>query len=305
MPVAGAGRGSSASSSLDLTQAQGSRGILELEASMKIEVNQGTVVVSDGGLVAEARSPLWFGHLGCKRLATVKKDRADARKKARDKGQVEPAEIPAAIFTAWDRACPGWASPKAGAAEGAGDALARGLAVSGASSIELWDTMRSGSDYWRPGALLSQAVAPLGASRASFGRLEELCPPAELLEKLRELKLPWADYAQQYADWLEQDGRIDLAVGVVALAQARSRLAVFYCTDAYIPGYADRAQWASEIPYRKRHWPLASDLREEGCHRVVLADLLVRRIRKLGATAEIVELDPTRGDAWRVSAAEA
>lgn len=265
---------------------------------MIIKRDEDTLIVSDGGLVAEVTLPLRFGHLGCKRLSTVRTDRMAARKKAQEKSEEPPPEIPAATIDFWETVVPNWKSPQEGAVESVTLALKRALEISGASAIELWDTMRGGSDYWRGGKLLSKAVEPLGTCAASFGRLEELCPTEELLGRLRKEKLPWSEYAQQYADWISEEGRIDLALGVCAFAQARGRLAVFYCTDAYIPGYGNREEWGSDTPYRDRQWPLASNLREEGCHRMVLADMVVRRCRELGVRAEVIEVDPSRPGAW-------
>ena len=94
--------------------------------------------------------------------------------------------------------------------------------------------------------------------------------------------MTFAEYAEAYAAWLLEDHRLDLAVAAVIMAQARSRLAVFYCTDPFIPGYADGAEWLSETPFSARRWPLSALLREEGCHRIVLAELLARRFRELG-----------------------
>ena len=64
--------------------------------------------------------------------------------------------------------------------------------------------------------------------------------------------MTFAEYAQAYGAWLLEDGHLDLALAAVIVAQARSRLTVFYCTDPFIPGYADGAEWLSDTPFSQR-----------------------------------------------------
>lgn len=107
--------------------------------------------------------------------------------------------------------------------------------------------------------------------------------------------MPFAEYAERYADHLRAEGRLDLALGAVIEAQARRRVAVFLCTDPFIPGYAEGREAFSTTPFRERSWPLQALLRDAGCHRVVLTDLLGQRLRAEGLGVRLLELDPTRG----------
>jgi hypothetical protein len=247
--------------------------------------------LSDGALKASVAAPVRFGHLGCRTLGKVLEDRRAEQRAARKQGIRPLPDLPDSLLAHWDREVPGWRKGT-GAAKDAGGAFRQAVAVSHARGLELWDTMRVGSDYWRPGKLLTQAVE-LAAVPVEYARLDVLCPPASLLEEFQTTSMGFPEYAGRYVAWLEQDDRIDLAVAGVIRAQARGLLAVFYCTDPFVPGYAVPSEFASEIPFAKRSWPLAGVLRDEGCHRVVLADLIARRLASLGVGGVVVELDPT------------
>ncbi len=242
--------------------------------------------VVEEGLLATAVAPIRFGHLGCKVLRTVLEDLKKSG-----------TALPDSVARLWDRKAPDWRkAPSTGAAGTVASALKRALATSNALGLELWDTMRGGSDYWRPGKLLSDAAAHFAEGVVSFRRLDALCPPAELLgEFRRDPSMPFAEYAERYADYLRAGGRLDLALGAVIEAQARKRVAIFLCTDPFIPGYAQGSEALSTTPFRSRSWPLQAPLRDAGCHRVVLTDLLGQRLREEGFVVRLLELDATRG----------
>src|SRR5438552_248858 len=84
--------------------------------------------------------------------------------------------------------------------------------------------------------------------------------------------------------WGAED-RIRLAAAAVLLAQARGRLAAFYCVDPYIPGYGRARELLSAVPYAQRSW--AAGLREDGCHRVVLAEETTRFFRDRGVAVRL------------------
>ena len=257
---------------------------------MQFAVEGERLVVSDGDLRASAAPPVSFGHLGCRTLGKVLEDRKGAQKDALTAGKTPPPDLPPELIAEWDRKMPGWRKSKSATGD-VGRALREAQVASRTKGLELWDTMRGGSDYWRPGKLLSDA-AEVASVRVEYARLDELCPPKALLVEFRR-GMTFPEYARQYSEWLTADSRIDLGVAAVVRAQARGLLAVFYCTDSFIPGYADPRELATPIPYEKRRWFLASDLRDEGCHRVVLADLIARRLATLGVGGSVLEIDPT------------
>jgi hypothetical protein len=243
----------------------------------------------EGGLVARARLPIRLAHLGCKTLDKVQ-------------GTIKAAPT---VATTLDQLLPSWAKkPEGGAVEAVSRALRHALDASGSLGFELWDTMRKGAEFWCVGDGLS-TLANRFPGALTIEREETLCPSLELLGRLRESALPFPAFAQAYADELEQSGGLDRAVAAVVRAQARGRLATFMCTDPYVPGYARRkshgalADGAGHGGYDDLAlWPLAQALPSLGCHRVVLADLVVRRLRCLGLAAaevQLLELDPTRG----------
>jgi hypothetical protein len=175
--------------------------------------------------------------------------------------------------------------------------LARSLAsllqYTGATGIELVDTMRKGSDYWRPGNLLSEAVrsmesnAQLESNRVSFGRFDALCPSALLLQEFqRNESMAFGEYAAAYA--AESNARgLELAVSECIVSNARGRIPVYYCTDPFLRGYCSSSQALGD--YRLRTWMPA--LRDAGCHRVVLVEELVKAFTAHGFQVELFELD--------------
>ena len=167
--------------------------------------------------------------------------------------------------------------------------------VSGANGIHLVDTMRGGSDYWRPGKLLSDGVQEMrqgvidgSPAPVSYGRFDELCPSLQLLERFRKHdSMSFGNYAAEYANELLGNGALEKALADCIVQNSRGWLPVFYCTDPYIKGYCPSTEALS--PYTTRNW--TPQLRQTGCHRVVLVEELTRRIIAQGFTVEVFELD--------------
>lgn len=100
----------------------------------------------------------------------------------------------------------------------------------------LYDTMRKGSDYWRPGNLLTLAAQVVRDNvphhAVSYARQDVLCPPLELLEQFRTTAMTFGEYATEYAAYLREGNPspLSVAAGAVILAQLQGFLAAFYCT---------------------------------------------------------------------------
>ena len=159
--------------------------------------------------------------------------------------------------------------------------------------------MRNGSDYWRPGNLLTKTAdgirhkAPEGWV-LTYARDDRWCPPAELLDEFRDKEtMPFGEYAARYAKSLTGEA-IEAAAWAVISAQAQRKMAAFYCTDPYLPGYGDSTQTGT-VTYEQRPWldqrPGMERLREYGCHRVVLAEEVARFLVKCGASVVLYEID--------------
>jgi hypothetical protein len=101
--------------------------------------------------------------------------------------------------------------------------------------------------------------------------------------------LPFGCYAQRYAEYLQHGGHVRQLAAAVVMAQAAGRLAVFLCTDPYLPDYGRAADVEAGTPYAQRLW--LPELRSEGCHRVVLAEEVTRLFRSNAFTVELVEVD--------------
>ena len=103
--------------------------------------------------------------------------------------------------------------------------------------------------------------------------------------------MSFGQYALKYSEYLNHDGILQLAVASVIFNLAQGRLPVFYCVDPYIPGYGDPREFCSHIPYDQRSW--LSDLRAEGCHRVILAEEIVKVLLRYVNHVTVLEVDPT------------
>jgi len=250
-----------------------------------VRIEARRIELRSGDARFEAEAPFVFGHLGCRTLrswAGAPKDaelRAARRAFARERVGEE-------VLVACGREK---------ATERLGRTLAEGLAGRGLAGVDLWDTMRTGSDYWRPGGLLTQAAASRGLD-VRYLRRDDLCPEPELLARFRRSGMPFAHYAAEYGASLEAEGgrRLQLAVEAIVRAQAEGRVAVFYCTDPHLPGYAPADQLCSDLPLEERAWCPDPLVREEGCHRVVLADRIGRWLLERGLDLELLEFDVTR-----------
>jgi hypothetical protein len=243
-----------------------------------ISIGDTALEVRWGSLTARVdRSKVRFAHLGCMLLGTIK-------------------QVPAELGAHWDeRFGRAWKNKK-----DATERLARSLAVTAeqaqAKGIVLWDTMWQGSDYWRPGNLLTKTADHLRRLRpgcdVAYAREDALCPPAELLEAFRaDTQMTFGQYAEEYARYLRSEDRLSVAAGAVLQALACDRLAVFCCIDPYIPDYGRTQEVLRGTSYADRHWQ--AGLREEGCHRVVLAEELARFFVERGVGVQVLEAEPT------------
>jgi hypothetical protein len=225
-------------------------------------------------------SAVRFAHAGLMLLGKIKK-------KVRENAPDHAAAWEEAFGPAWkdDKE----AKPKLAAS------LADTMKQAGVGGLVLWDTMRNGSDYWRPGNLLTEAVDLVRqfdpSAAISYAREDGLCPPASLLDRFaKDGAMTFGEYAEQYAQYLRSEGRLAIAAAAVLTALAVDRLAVFYCVDPYIPGYGDPSQAVSDLSYTARSW--MPGLRDEGCHRVVLASELARYFLGLGLHVQLLEVNP-------------
>lgn len=240
---------------------------------------------ANGHREALPSSRVALAHLGCQLLKNVKVERI-------------PARIRDRLEQAHGRR--GWRGATVGATNQVGAVLAKALTALSEEpaafiGVSLIDTMRGGSDYWRPGNLLSAAADTLRELRPSavveYLRYDELCPPRELLDRFRASRPGFGAYAAEYAAWLRADGGLELGLAVAVMSLARGLLPVLVCTDPYVPGYLPPG--SDDLPYAKRPYP--TGLEELGCHRVVLAEELSRRFASLGVAAKVLGLDPSHG----------
>jgi hypothetical protein len=237
--------------------------------------------VTWGGLTARVEgSEVQFGHLGCKMLGTIK-------------DQVKRASL----LDQWNVQLGRNWKDTTDSTKRLGKTLAVTTGQASVQGLVLYDTMRKGSDYWRPGQLLTEAVEHLRSedphTETSYAREDLLCPPIDLLEESRKHAMPFGQFAERYAQYLRTAGGLELAVALVLLASASGRLAVFYCTDPYIPGYGRPNEMDTETPYTQRHWLL--QLPEEGCHRMVLASELIQFLVNKNIAVRLFEIDQTFG----------
>jgi len=244
-----------------------------------IEVHHSGMLVREGGVAADVPGgTVQFAHLGCKVLGSL-------------------ASVPPEIAVQWDARFGGrarWAR-KLHVQQRLTTALVKTAAAANVNGFVLWDTMRLGSDYWRPGKGLT-AVADLlrqqlPTCEVTYERVDALCPPALLLKQFRRGEMSFGQYAQAYAEHLRGCGGVEWAAAAVLMAAARRRLAVFYCVDPYIPGYADPREILSDRPYEQRSW--LPGLRDEGCHRVILTEEVTRFFIENGFPVSLFAVDPT------------
>jgi len=172
-------------------------------------------------------------------------------------------------------------------------ALEDAIQKSGQNGAVLWDTMRSGSDYWRPGKLLLEVVEEMNPRYTiSYSREDFLCPPKKLLHEFMDSDMSFGEYAEQYAQYLKTGNILNMGMAYVLLGLARQQLPIFYCVDPYIPGYTNPNELFSNTPYKERYWLPA--IPKEGCHRVILVEEIVKKFAKFNVAIHIFEVDSTR-----------
>jgi len=242
---------------------------------------EGRLVAYDGRLHVEAPATLTFGVLGLKCVSKVKSSLPS------NYAQELKALLPR---QAWSR-CP---PPDLGAV----GAVARVLATACASvgdwveGVDLVDTMRGGSGYWRPGKLLLQVADQLREQGLSVGyaRDDAWCPPPAILNGfVRERAFGFGRFCEAYAEALRRGGGLDQAGFQCLLSLARRRIAIFYCVDPHLPKFAE--PFPQQVPYAERTY--RSDHPDLGCHRFVLGEELARLFSQLDKTGQLLELDPS------------
>ncbi len=214
--------------------------------------------------------------------ATVAPDRvAVAHLGGRSLGSSRIAELPEGLVAAMDRKYGRsvWRNKKDWMAR-VGRAVAAAVERAGLESAVLVDTMRKGSDYYRPGNLLSRmadASREVGVD-VVFQRDDALCPPADLLAAFIApgSTMTFEGYANGYRDALSGSDAVDRAAAEAVVANARGRLPIYFCSDPWIP----------DGPFR-------AECRTLCCHRVVLAEVVSRALAGAGASPTLYEIHPT------------
>jgi len=221
-------------------------------------------------------SEIKLAHMGCKLLGTL-------------------TNIPQHLESQWnDEFGRNWKSKKDSKRKLA-MALQDVLDQSQMSGAVLWDTMRTGSDYWRPGKLILDTVEMLPSllrGNISYAREDAFCPPKDLLRQfMNDESMSFGQYATEYSRYLNTEATLSLATASVLLNLAQGRLPIFYCVDPYIPHYLKTDEFCSDIPYSQRHW--LDELRSDGCHRVILVEEIVKVLLEYYVDIKLFELDPT------------
>lgn len=247
---------------------------------MSIVTTTDKVIFREGGLVAEVpHAQVRFAHMGCMLLGKV-----------HDKKQPLPEEVVEEFVR---RHGPKWHKTEDATGQ-LGATLGSAARASGLTGLVLIDTMRNGSDAWRPGAFLSAAAEYARRAnpglRVAYAREDDLCPPDSLLKEFMRgnVSMPFGEYAARYADYL-RGGPVEVGAGLVVRSLAEGLLPVFYCVDPYIPGYAKAADFCSCTPYQERAYRQA--LRTWGCHRFVLAEEVARYFTERLVPVNVFEVD--------------
>lgn len=240
-----------------------------------ITVQPGNISVDWNGKLLATTGQIVFGHMGCKLLGKL--------------------TVPGEIAAEWDQRYGHavWSSDIK-AIPRLAQTLYDAIYMAGTQGAVLWDTMRTGSDFWRPGKLLTD-VADLVRKQnpkfeISYAREDAFCPPADLLDQFKKSAMTFGEYATGYAAYLKAGDLIRSAAERMVVDLARNLLPVFYCSDPYIPGYAHSADMLT-VPYAERAW--LKGLRFEGCHRIVLAEELAAFFREQGIPVRLLEIDQT------------
>ena len=73
--------------------------------------------------------------------------------------------------------------------------------------------------------------------------------------------MSFGEYAARYVQHLHARGGLQRAAAPVLTAAAVGRLPISYCVNAYIPGYASRADAQAARPNVDRTWPVGPSWR--------------------------------------------
>jgi len=247
--------------------------------------------------------------LGCKLLGTLPKETHDVTKIDPDaneekKVKVKKYEINSDLQASWTQCCHDWKNTQ-GAQIKMGDAFISVLNQHSVNGLTLIDTMRTGSDYWRPGKLLSGAIervhSVLPDAQIDFKKEDLYCPTKSLLRNFLDTNMPFGQYARQYADTLHATNAVKHAMTTVVFSLAEGKIPVFYCTDPYIPDFGKLDQRIRNVPYENRSW--CNDLRDAGCHRMILVEEIYRGFQCLKVDADVFSIIPNKrsSKSWNTS----
>jgi hypothetical protein len=171
------------------------------------------------------------------------------------------------------------------------------------SGICLNDTMRKGSDFWRPGKLVSDVVELLPNSvreHTCMGRRDILCPPKELLHSfLNNDGFSFSSYEEKYAAYLVATSGSFVAACDAVFSLASGQLPIYCCTDPYIPGYRRTVGRLTELELEVRSTEgaivdgnsiatnphsieIRADYRTLGCHRLRLVHEIATIFHQIG-----------------------
>ena len=185
-----------------------------------------------------------------------------------------------------DDKVPGWRHVSGSAEEIVGKALDVLLDKSQANGIALIDTMRKGSDYWRPGSLVTKAADCLRCKRNDdttivYLRLDELCPLQPILDAFMGTKeMSYKDYWEGITSDLQKlsNAARNTILKTLNYVHELNLIPLITCSDPYIP---DFLQW--EVPGVAVDWKHRVDnrnlFRECGCHRVPVTVVLAHWLR--------------------------
>lgn len=248
---------------------------------MKIDISPEKIEVYDNGLTAAIKNTqVQFGHFGCKILRKLKNKLVD---------------FPPDIVDKWDGIDKKWRNQSDATGKLAAS-IASAMASAGFKKAVLFDTMRKGNDFWRPGKGFLQVSNKLRTRYSLdvvYARDDHLCPPEALLHEFMDehVLMSFGEYGNRYANYLEKNTVVKTAVANIVFDLARGWLPLFYCIDPHIPDYASRKDIANQRPYSQRDYhPI---FRTEGCHRFVLAEEIMNYFVSHGVAVEIFEIDPT------------
>lgn len=249
-----------------------------------IDFDGETIIVRYKNLIAKMNcSTIYFCSFGCKILGNIEN---------KEKKYFLPDELK----LQWDKKFgtrKAWQDNKQSTVK-LGKSLVLALEEAKLTGLTLWDTMRTGSDSWRPGGFLTVAADYIRKAQPTtdifYAREDSFCPPTELLEKFKKTDMKFGDYAQEYYQYLTSNSVVELASAYILIELAKGNLSAFYCVDPHIPDYADPSETLT-VEYKDRNW--LELLRNEGCHRVVLAEEIVKFLTRKGFDVELLEVDST------------